>query len=129
MKSNDSRKPLFERLQEGLVEGLRHARGERALRTTVLADLPPEMSPESLAAVRTEFDLSRAAFARVLSVSPETVRNWESGSRKPSPPSRRLIQILQTNPALVFEALGLPLPSSCIPATRRTRSPGDRSSV
>jgi hypothetical protein len=34
------RKPLFESLQEGLIEGIRFFRGEVELKTTILPDPP-----------------------------------------------------------------------------------------
>src|SRR4051794_23851215 len=110
MESRKPRKPLFERLQQGLTEGIQHARGELSLRTTVLPDGPPEFSPEDLTALRVKVAMSQAAFARILSVSPRTVQSWEQGSRRPSGSSRRLIQVIHENPALVFQAVGMPVP-------------------
>jgi putative transcriptional regulator len=105
-----SRKPLLERLQQGLTEGIQQARGELALRTTVLPGLPPEITPEELTALRIKIDMSQAVFARVLSVSTKTVQSWEQGTRKPSPSSRRLIQVIHENPGLVLQAVGMPAP-------------------
>jgi putative transcriptional regulator len=110
MKSRKPRKPLFERLQQGLTEGIQQSRGELTLRTTVFPDRPPEISPEELTALRIKIEMSQAVFARVLSVSPRTVQSWEQGSRKPSLASRRLIQVIHENPALVLEAVGMHVP-------------------
>ena len=110
MKSRKPRKPLFERLQQGLTEGIQQSRGELTLRTTVFPDRPPEISPEELTALRIKVEMSQAVFARVLSVSPRTVQSWEQGSRKPSLASRRLIQVIHENPALVLEAVGMHVP-------------------
>ena len=107
MKSKPPRKPLFERLQQGLIEGIEQSRGGRTLRTTILPDHPPEITPEELIALRVKVEMSRAVFARVLSVSPKTVQGWEQGTRKPSPSSRRLIQVMHENPALFFKAVGM----------------------
>ena len=121
MKSNPPRKPLFERLQQGLTEGIEQSRGERTLRTTVLPDEPPEVTPEELTALRTRIEMSQAVFARVLSVSPKTVQSWEQGTRKPSLASRRLIQIIHEAPALVLKAVGMPPP-------RKSSGPGAKKS-
>ena len=110
MKSSKPRKPLFERLQKGLTEGIQHARGELTLRTTVLPDRPPELSAEELTALRVRVEMSQAAFARLLNVSSKTVQSWELGSRKPSPSSSRLIQVIHENPALVLKAVGMHVP-------------------
>ncbi len=37
-----ARKPFFERVKEGLEEGIAHAKGERTLRTTVISKESPE---------------------------------------------------------------------------------------
>jgi DNA-binding transcriptional regulator YiaG len=66
MKSRPPRKLLFERLQQGLTEGIREARGEMTLRTVVLPDHPPEITPEDLTALRVKLEMSREVFARVL---------------------------------------------------------------
>jgi putative transcriptional regulator len=110
MKSTKTRKPLFERLQQGLTEGIQQARGELTLRTTVLPNDPPEITPAELTALRVKIEMSQAVFARVLSVSPKTVQSWEQGTRKPSASSRRLIQVIHHNPGLVFQAVGMPEP-------------------
>jgi putative transcriptional regulator len=110
MKSSQTRKPIFERLRQGLTEGIEHSRGELTLRATVLPNHPPEFSPEELTALRARVEMSQAVFARVLSVSTKTVQSWEQGTRKPSPSSRRLIQLIQANPGLVFQAVGMNAP-------------------
>jgi hypothetical protein len=53
MKSARRRKPLFERLKSGLEEGVRHAKGEIALKTTTveMPGRPPEIGAEELTAV------------------------------------------------------------------------------
>lgn len=45
MKSTRGRKPLFERLKSGLEEGIRHAKGEITLKTTIvdMPGRPPEI--------------------------------------------------------------------------------------
>jgi putative transcriptional regulator len=108
MAASNRHAPLFERLKAGLEEGIRHAHGEIKLRTTVLPDRPPDVSPSELAALRNENHLSQAVFASVLNVSLKTVQSWEQGSRKPSQAALRLIQVVRENPALVFQAVGLP---------------------
>ena len=50
MESSNGRKPLFERLKTGMEEGIRHAKGEIALKTTTL-EIPgraPEVGAEEL---------------------------------------------------------------------------------
>ncbi len=102
------RPPLFERLKEGLEEGIAHAKGEVSLRTIEVPEEPPEIDAETLAALRAQTEMSQALFAKLLSVSPRTVRNWEQGVRSPSEASRRLIQIFSQHPDVVCKTVGLP---------------------
>jgi len=108
MKSPKGRESLFERLQSSLNEGIRHARGELTLRTTILPDRPPEIAASEVSALRVENEMSQAVFARLLNVSTKTVQSWEQGTRRPSQAALRLIQVFRENPAGVLAAVGMP---------------------
>jgi putative transcriptional regulator len=114
VKSPKGRKPLAERLQAGLIEGIRFFRGELTLRTTVLflPGPPPEVTAAEVAALRAGCAMSQAVFARLLHVSTKTVQNWEQGARKPSRAALRLIQVLRQDPQGVFLAAGVPMPQA-----------------
>ena len=47
------RKPLLDRLQQGLEEGIAHVQGALTLRTVEVPEEPPEIDGETLAALRT----------------------------------------------------------------------------
>lgn len=104
-----ARKPLFDRLKTGMEEAIRHAKGEVVLETTFveLPDPPPEVRGEEVARLRSENQLSQAAFARLMNVSTRTVRSWEQGHRKPSQAALRLLQVLRLEPVGVLRAAGL----------------------
>ena len=102
------RKPLFERLEQGLQEGIAHARGELTLKTVEIPEEPPEIDAETLAAIRSQAAMSQSIFARVLNVSHKTVQSWEQGLREPSHASRRLIQVFAEHPEIVCQTVGLP---------------------
>jgi putative transcriptional regulator len=102
------RKPLFERLQAGLKEGIAHAKGELTLKTIKIPEAPPEIDAETLVALREAAEMSQAMFANVLSVSSKTVQSWEQGLRLPSMSARRQIQIFAEQPAAVCKVVGLP---------------------
>jgi putative transcriptional regulator len=107
VKSSGDRRPLFQRLRAGLDEGIGHARGELALRTTVLPGRPPEIGPADLTALRVGSEMSQAVFARLLNVSTRTVQSWEQGIRKPSQSALRLIQVFRQDPTSVLRAVGM----------------------
>jgi putative transcriptional regulator len=109
MKSPKSRKPLFERLKAGLEEGIRYAKGQITLKTTILElpDRPPEVGAAELTKLRLASGMSQAVFARLLNVSTKTVQGWEQGLRKPSQAALRLIQVFRHNPTGLLEAAGM----------------------
>ena len=102
-----ARKPFAERIRAGLDEALAHARGELTLKTVAVPLAPPEIDAESLAAMRGSAGMSQAVFASVLSVSPNTVRSWEQGKRKPSKAARRMIHLFAVQPEVVCRVVGL----------------------
>jgi len=104
-----TRLPLAEQLKNALEEGIRHARGEITLKTTVveIPDPPPEIPPEDLTRLRVGKGMSRDVFARLLNVPTRTVRSWEDGTRKPSQAALRLIQVFRQDPAGVLEIVGM----------------------
>lgn len=106
--STRPRKPLFERLKQGLEEGIAHAKGELTLRTVVMPEEPPEIDAETLVSLRDQSAMSQGVFARMLNVSTKTVQSWEQGVRTPSHASRRLIQIFSEHPETVCRSVGLP---------------------
>lgn len=130
MSSPKVRKPLAERLKTSLEEGIRQARGEITLKTTVIdqPDEPPEIDAETLAAIRDQSRMSQAVFARMLNVSLKTVQSWEQGVRTPSHASRRLIQIYSEHPETVCRSVGLP-PVTLTGVSVEGVSPGRRKIV
>ena len=102
------RKPLFERLKQGLEEGIAHAQGELTLRTVELPLAPPEIDAKTLAALRDRASMSQAIFAKVLNVSAKTLQSWEQGIRRRSDASRRLIQVFTEAPEVVCRIAGVP---------------------
>jgi len=102
------RKPLFERLTQGLEEGIAHAKGELTLRTVEVPEEPPEIDAKTLAELRARATMSQTVFAKMLNVSTKTLQSWEQGVRQPSDASRRLIQIFSVYPEVICRSVGLP---------------------
>lgn len=97
-----ARKPLFERLKEGLEDGIAHQKGERELRTFSLSipEPPKVYAAEEIKALRHSFQMSQSAFSLLLAVSKKTVEGWEQGIRTPSGSAARLLQFIE-NPRLL----------------------------
>lgn len=106
--ADTERKPLFERLGQGLREGMAHAQGQVKLKTVEVPEAPPEIDPGTLSALRRQSHMSQAMFARVLSVSTKTLQSWEQGTRHPSSANLRLIQLFSQYPELICRSVGVP---------------------
>jgi putative transcriptional regulator len=102
------RKPLFDRLKQGLEEGIAYARGERTLRTVEVPQEPPEIDGPTLAAFRAQASMSQAVFAKVLNVSTKTLQSWEQGVRRPSESAKRLIHVFSQQPEMFCQIVGVP---------------------
>ncbi len=108
MEQEEVRKPLFERLKEGLDEAVAYTRGEVECRTMIYPSGPPEIDGKTLAALRKRAGLSQVVFAKLLNVSLKTLQSWEQGIRNPSAAAQRLIQVFSQNPKGFCESLGIP---------------------
>ncbi|NBP21165.1 MAG: helix-turn-helix domain-containing protein [Burkholderiaceae bacterium] len=53
------------------------------------------IQPKAIKQLRTKENLSQAVFAIVLNTSASTIQKWESGEKKPSGPSLKLLSILK----------------------------------
>ena len=63
------------------------------------------IQPKAIKQLRTKENLSQAVFAIVLNTSASTIQKWESGEKKPSGPSLKLLSILK-NKGIINEADG-----------------------
>lgn len=61
---------------------------------------PPKYSPEQIKQIRSKIPATQRVFARGLAVSPRTVEAWETGRSKPSGSSRRLLELIDKDPAV-----------------------------
>jgi len=100
MKSKTVNKnKFFEDLKEGLEEVLNHRRGKIKLTSEFIEvpEPPAKYKPKEIRKIREERNYSQSFFAKVLNVSPKTIQSWESGIRKPSHASLRLLEIIEKN--------------------------------
>jgi putative transcriptional regulator len=55
----------------------------------------PVYAPEQIRAIRDSYKLSQTVLASVLNTSVSTVRQWESGDKRPSGSSLKLLNLLE----------------------------------
>ena len=64
-----------------------------------------EFSPADIRLIRAGFVATQKQFARLIGISPETLRNWERGRRRPHGPARALLRAIDADPFAVARAL------------------------
>jgi putative transcriptional regulator len=60
-----------------------------------------QLSTSQIKEIRKEMNLSQAVFAKLLNVSPSSIRQWEQGKRKPSGSTKVLLELLKKTPHLL----------------------------
>jgi len=83
-------------LNEELAAIRAHKTGGKKLRTK---NLKPPSNPET---IRHRLGLTQDAFAGLMGVSVQTLRNWEQGTRQPQGPALALLRIVEKNPEVLF---------------------------
>jgi len=88
--------------QHGILPGVRVARVALTARTARVRPAPA-YDATRIAALRARLRLSQPVFARALNVSPDTVRAWEQGKRRPDGAALRLLQVAERHPQAIVE--------------------------
>ena len=94
-----AKRDVFNEVLEGLHEAKAHKQGKITLRTHKVESKPlPEVTGETVRAVRERFEMSRAVFAHLLRVPTRTLEGWEQGKSSPTPSASALILLVQKHP-------------------------------
>lgn len=88
---------LFNRLFESVKETGKIIRGEEEPGRVFSFD----PKPKDIVAIRAKTGKSQDDFARMIGVSPGTLKNWEQGRRSPAGPARTLLKIVSKHPDIV----------------------------
>ncbi|MEX3022096.1 helix-turn-helix domain-containing protein [Kluyvera sp. STS39-E] len=92
-------KALFERLTQSMAQMNEIIGGDREPSRTFHIDAL------EIKAIRQASGLSQPRFAELISVSVDTLRNWEQGRRSPTGPARALLRAIANDPRNVLQAL------------------------
>ena len=60
-----------------------------------------QIAPEKVRRIRQKTHFSQTVFARLLNVSPSSVRQWEQGKRQPTGSTKVLLDILDKKPSVL----------------------------
>jgi putative transcriptional regulator len=96
---------VFDDLRKSLQDALAFERGQRTdLRVTELPMPPRKLRPREIRQLRRSLNASQVLFARFLNVSPNTIRSWEQGTRRPQGADLKLLAIANRNPQAILKA-------------------------
>ena len=86
-----------------LADPLVHVK--QPLSTTNRGRAKVEFTPIDVQHIRAKFLATQKDFARLIGISPETLRNWEKGRRRPHGPARALLRAIDADPFALARAL------------------------
>ena len=92
-------KALFERLTQSMAQMNEIIEGDREPSRTFCIDAM------KIKAIRQASGLSQPRFAELISVSVDTLRNWEQGRRSPTGPEKALLRAIANDPRNVLQSL------------------------
>src|ERR1700693_3461478 len=96
---------VFDDLRQSLQDAIAFEGGAHLnLRGIELPNPPTKLKPAEIRKVRFALNASQVIFATYLSVSPNTVRSWEQGTRKPQGADLKLLAIARMNPHALLRA-------------------------
>lgn len=88
-------------VQDMLNSGLNTSFTEKELNAlgVIIPDIA--ITPNQIKKIRQKTNLSQSVFARLLNVSPSSVRQWEQGKRKPTGSTKVLLELLDKSPQIL----------------------------
>jgi DNA-binding transcriptional regulator YiaG len=94
---------IFDDLKQALSDTLDYEQGKKiALRVSQLPPPPKPLTPGQIRAIRQSFNVSQAAFARIINVSLNAVESWEQGARRPRKATLKLLTIAHKYPEVLL---------------------------
>jgi len=88
-------------VQDLVNSGIEVSFTEKELNTLGVVIPDVQFSPETISALRKQMNVSQAVFAKILNVSPSSIRQWEQGKRTPSGSTKVLLDLLAKSPHIL----------------------------
>ena len=91
---------VSESIMRGLQEALEYTKGNIQCRSIKVNYEPvPDYLPEDIKRIRSNAEMTQVGFAYFLGVTTKAVEAWENGRNKPNGSARRLISVVEKDPA------------------------------
>jgi putative transcriptional regulator len=95
------RKAIAESVKDLLKGGFSTSFTDRELKDLGIKIPEVQIAPEKVRKIRQKTRFSQTVFARLLNVSPSSVRQWEQGKRRPTGSTKVLLDILDKKPTIL----------------------------
>ncbi|NOZ75862.1 MAG: helix-turn-helix domain-containing protein [FCB group bacterium] len=93
------KKELFEELKNSIKKG------GAILRNDLAPGRAFDFENPDVKSIRKQYGLSQIKFAKLLGISPATLRNWEQGRRHPEGPARILLSVAAKHPEAILDTV------------------------
>lgn len=94
-------------VQDMLDSGLKSSFTEKELNSLGIKFPEIIITSAEIKNIRKKTKLSQAVFAKLLNVSPSSVRQWEQGARVPTGSTKVLLELLDKSPHILDYRIGL----------------------
>jgi putative transcriptional regulator len=95
---NTIKKAISESVQDLISAGLGTSFTERELQELGVKIPDVRIDPDKIKLIRHKTHVSQSVFAKLLNVSPSSIRQWEQGKRKPTGSTKVLLEVLDKEP-------------------------------
>jgi len=95
------KKAIGETVQNMLNSGIKTSFTKKELDSLGIKIPEIQLTTFQIKAIREQMNLSQTVFARLLNVSPSSIRQWEQGKRKPTGSTKVLLELLKKSPHLL----------------------------
>lgn len=92
------KKAISKSVQDLINFGFKTSFTERELRGLGVTIPDIRIAPYKIKNIRQKTHVSQSVFAKLLNVSPSSIRQWEQGKRKPTGSTKVLLEILDKEP-------------------------------
>ncbi len=95
------KKAIGETVQGMMNSGFKTSFTEKELNSLGVTIPEVQLSTHQIKEIRETLNVSQTVFAKLLNVSPSSIRQWEQGKRKPTGSTRVLLDLLQRSPNIL----------------------------
>jgi putative transcriptional regulator len=95
------KKSICETVQDLMNSGIKTSFTTKELNSLGVSIPDVHLSTIQIKEIREQMNLSQTVFAKLLNVSPSSIRQWEQGKRQPTGATQVLLELLKKRPHLL----------------------------